>query len=116
MTDAPPAIQPGNPALRPLERRVLRFVDDGVGHDEIARRFRRSPEFIGRVVEMAGFPGRQAASAPDLVIEPLRPLERCILGWMDQGATPAAIAPRLHRSEDFVERVADLARYKLAAH
>jgi hypothetical protein len=116
MTEAPRVIQPGNPALRPLERRVLRFVDDGVEHDEIARRFRRSPEFIGRVVEMAGLPGRQAAPAPNLVSEPLRPLERCILGWMDQGASSAAIAPRFGKSEDFVERVADLARYKLAAY
>jgi hypothetical protein len=34
---------------------------------------------------------------------------------MDQGDTSATIAPRLHKSEDFVDRVADLARIKLAA-
>jgi hypothetical protein len=101
--------------LRPIERRVLRWMDDGVGNEEIARRFRRSPEFIGRVAEMAGLPGRQASPDPDRRLEPLRPLERCILGWIDQGATPAAIAPRLHKSEDFVERVAGFARIKLAA-
>jgi hypothetical protein len=101
--------------LRPLERRVLRWMDDGIENEEIARRFRRSPEFIGRVAEMAGYPGRHARPDPDLTLEPLRPLERCILGWMDQGDTAATIAPRLHKSEDFVDRVADLARIKLAA-
>lgn len=101
--------------LRPLERRVLRWMDDGVENEEIARRFRRSPEFIGRVAEMAGLPGRRATPRPDRAVQPLRPLERCILGWMDHGATPATIGPRLNKSPDFVERVADLARFKLGA-
>lgn len=109
-----PTVTPPGPDLRPLERRVLRWMDDGVGNDEIARRFRRSPEFIGRVAEMAGLPGRRATPEPDREVEPLRPLERCILGWIDQGVMPAAIAPRFYRSEEFVERVADLARFKLA--
>jgi hypothetical protein len=39
--------------LRPLERRVLRWREDGASFDEIAARFRRSPEFIERVVDMA---------------------------------------------------------------
>ena len=110
-----PTVTPHDQDLRPLERRVLRWTDDGVGNDEIGRRFRRSPEFIGRVAEMAGLPGRRATPEPDREVEPLRPLERCILGWIDQGVMPAAIAPRFYRSEDFVERVADLARFKLAA-
>ena len=96
--------------LRPIERRVLRLRDDGFRDAEIARRFRRSPEFIRRVIEMAGLPGRSAASDPG----GLRPVERCILGWREQGAAPADIAPRLHRSPGFVERVEGFARYKLA--
>ncbi len=115
-----PTVSPNDPdrhdaGLRPIERRVLRLMDDGVAEDEIARRFRRSPEFIGRVADMAGFPGRHARPGPDLTREPLRPLERCILGWIDQGDTPVTIAPRLHKSPDFVERVAGFARFKLAA-
>lgn len=101
--------------LRPIERRVLRFRDEGIENEEIARRFQRSPEFIGRVVDMAGLPGRRATPNPDRQLEPLRPLERCILGWIDQGVEPAAIAPRLNRSPDFVERVAGFAHIKLAA-
>lgn len=96
--------------LRPIERRVLRLTDDGVDHAEIARRFRRSPEFIGRVIEWARLPGRAAAPGQ----RALRPLERRILGWREQGTPHTEIAPRFHRSPDFVERVESLARYKLS--
>ena len=43
-------------SLRPVERRILRLVANGVDHGEIARRFRRRPEFVGRVIEFAGMP------------------------------------------------------------
>ena len=102
--------------LRPIERRVVRLADGGVDNVEIARRFRRSPEFIGRVIEMAGLPGRGGHSTrPDRASDhALRPVERCILGWLDRGAVPADIAVRLRRSTNYVERVEDLARFKLA--
>ncbi|MGZ4690385.1 MAG: hypothetical protein ACXVKA_00195 [Acidimicrobiia bacterium] len=102
--------------LRPIERRVVQLADGGVDHAEIARRFQRSPEFIGRVIEMAGLPGRvgRAGQVPAREEHTLRPVERCILGWLERGAVPADIAVRLHRSTSFVERVEDLARYKLA--
>ena len=100
-------------ALRPIERRVVQLADGGVDRLEIARRFQRSPEFIGRVIEMAGLPGRDAQRATGAPT--LRPVERCILGWLDRGAHSGDIALRLHRSADFVERIEDLARYKLAA-
>jgi hypothetical protein len=105
-----------HPGLRPIERRVVQLADGGVGTTEIARRFQRSPEFIGRVIEMAAFPGRadHDRRRPTGADHTLRPVERCILGWRERGAAPADIAQRLHRSPDFVERVEDLARYKLA--
>ena len=96
--------------LRPIERRVLRLADEGMDHAEIARRFRRSPEFIERVMDLARLPGRAAAGEAGI----LRPLERRILGWLDQGAAHAEIAPRFRRSPDFIERVERLANYKLS--
>jgi hypothetical protein len=96
--------------LRPMERRVLRLVDAGINDAEIAGRFRRSPEFIGRVIELARLPGRVASADS----RALRPVERCILSWRDQGAEYADIGPRLRRTPDFVERVESLARYKLS--
>lgn len=102
--------------LRPIERRVVQLADGGVDNIEIARRFQRSPEFIGRVIEMTELPGRgdHPARLSSDADHALRPVERCILGWRDRGAGPADIAIRLRRSTNFVERVEDLARFKLA--
>jgi DNA-binding CsgD family transcriptional regulator len=112
----PNATTTGMPTLRPIERRVVRLVNRGIGNVEIARRFRRSPEFIERVIEMTELPGRATrSSAPRADHDHrLRPVERCILGWIARGAGRDDIASRLHRSTNFVERVEDLARYKLA--
>jgi DNA-binding CsgD family transcriptional regulator len=96
--------------LRPLERRVLRLAEAGHDNADIARRFKRSPEFIGRVLDLARLPGRRPrAGRPS----GLRPLERRILRWREQGATYADIGPRFHRSPEFVERVERLAQHRL---
>jgi hypothetical protein len=97
--------------LRPLERCVLRLVDEGVEGSEIARRFRRSPGMIQRIVVMARLP--RATGAPALRSEGLRPLERRVLHWRDRGADYTEIGPRFRRSPAFIERVEVLARYKL---
>ena len=55
------ALHPGDsvPArgdvLRPLERRVLRWRGQGVSHDELAPRFRRSAAFLERVERLAHY-------------------------------------------------------------
>ncbi len=41
--------------LRPLERRVLRWRASGAGYDDLSPRFRRSPDFIRRVEELAQY-------------------------------------------------------------
>ena len=100
------------PALRPVERLVLRLVDEGVDDVEIARRFRRSPEMIRRITVMARLPRTEGARAvvPD---DGLRPLERRLLRWRHYGATYTEIGARFRRSPDFVARVEAFARYKL---
>jgi DNA-binding CsgD family transcriptional regulator len=99
------------PALRPVERLVLRLVDEGVGDVEIARRFGRSPEMIRRITAMARLPRTaDAGTVPD---GRLRPLERRLLRWLDSGATHAEIGTRFRRSPVFVARVETFARYKL---
>ena len=100
-----------NPTVRPLERRVLRLMERGVETEEIARRFRRSPEMIRRISEWAGLPGREHGRV--LQGDVLRPLERRVLRWRAQGLGYAEIAPRFRRSPDFVQRVERLAQYKL---
>ena len=41
--------------LRPLERRVLRWRASGVDYEDVSARFRRSPDFIRRVEELAKY-------------------------------------------------------------
>lgn len=100
-----------HPALRPLERRVVQLVDDGIGTAEIARRFRRSPEMITRIIGMAALPGRATAALARR--EVLRPLERRVLRWREGGADYDEIGARFGRSAAHVEQVEQLARYKL---
>src|SRR4026208_1261583 len=97
-------------ALRPIERRVLRLSEQGIDHAEIARRLRRSPDFVARVIDFARLPGRATRGGD----EGLRPVERRILDWRQRGADYSDIAPRFGRSPDFVERVERLAHYKLS--
>jgi hypothetical protein len=96
--------------LRPVERCVLRLVANGVDHVEIARRFRRQPEFVDRVIAYAGMPRNIVQPAGDA----LRPLERRILKWRASGAAHADIGRRFHRSAGHIQRIEELAAYKLA--
>jgi hypothetical protein len=96
--------------LRPLERCVLRLVHDGVDETEIGRRFRRRPEFVSRVIAYTRIP--RTGVAPEA--EELRPLERRILKWRADGADHAEIGRRFRRSAEHVERIEQLAGYKLA--
>jgi hypothetical protein len=97
--------------LRPVERRIRRLVQLETPRVDIAHQFRRTPEFIDRVIELSELSGR---TAPAPSSARLRPIERRILRWRDEGASHAEIGPRFHRSPGFVEQVETLARYKLA--
>ncbi len=96
--------------LRPVERCVLRLVADGVDHIEIARRFRRRPEFVDRVIAYSGMPRTGVRPAGEV----LRPVERRILKWRDGGAAHADIGQRFNRSAGHIQRIEQLAIYKLA--
>lgn len=94
--------------LRPLERRLLRLADEGIDEIELARRFRRSPDHIRRVLDLARLPGRRAPTER----ERLRPLERRLLRWRQQGASWSELADRFRRSTPGLAQVERLARYK----
>jgi hypothetical protein len=94
--------------LRPIERRVSRLADDGVLPAEIGRRFNRSEGYIEQVLVLAGVPGRAAPPASP----GLRPIERRLLRWREQGASPEELADRFRRGPGYIERVLALADYK----
>lgn len=96
--------------LRPLERRILALKDAGEDDIQIGRRFKRSPQFISRVTELARLDGRHAVATA----AGLRPLERRVLDLRDRGISREELARRFRRSPDHVARVEHLARYKLA--
>jgi hypothetical protein len=89
---------------------MLRLVDEGVDEQEICRRFKRGPRFVQQVIELARV-SREADGRPDT--HRLRPLERRVLQWRQQGAGYDELAPRFRRSPEFIERVEALATYKL---
>ena len=95
--------------LRPVERRIRQLAGEGVSEDEIAERFRRSPEWVRRVLAWSRMPRSGRPDSPS----PLRPLERRVLQWRHEGADHDAIGTRFHRGGDFIEQVERMARYKL---
>ncbi len=101
-----------SPNLRPVERRVLRMREAGLPDEEVARRFRRSPEWVARVRVLAALHTNDAVPPRGDV---LRPLERRILRWRGDGASYDSLSPRFRRSPEFLERVERLARYRLGA-
>ena len=100
---------PHDPRLRPIERRILRLIDEGTDDAEIGRRFRRSPEWVARVRVLAQHPRTGQHMQGDV----LRPLERRVLRWRAAGAEYEQISPRFRRSPGFLRQVETLAHYKL---
>ena len=94
--------------LRPLERRVSKLAADGVLPAEIGRRFNRSEDFVERVLVLADLPGR---SAPEPT-SGLRPIERRVLRWREEGVSTVEMADRFRRGPGYIEQVLDLADYK----
>src|ERR1017187_4297925 len=98
--------------LRPIERRIRRLVAAGVDPAEVAWRFRRSRRSVSQILALSSRPHRESSSSTNPQV--LRPLERRILAWREAGASYAEIGARFRRSPQFVRRVEDLARAKLA--
>jgi len=95
----------------PMERRMTRLAEEGLGEEEIARRFRRSPGFVQRVLELAHVPRQGDGRRPG----GLRPVERRVLKWREDGASSSDIAARFRRQPRSIEQIERLARYKLSA-
>lgn len=94
-------------ALRPIERRVLELQREGVVVDEIADRFKRSPDFVRRMISWTEIPrtGRTTDRR-------LTPRQRRVLDLRAQGESHAEIAARFNKGERFIRQVEGLAHFK----
>jgi len=96
--------------LRPIERRITSLAASGLTPAETGRRFRRSGDYVQRVLQLANLPGRDGPPATPAA--GLRPLERRLIRWRDEGADPREVAAKFRRSAEHIERVLALADYK----
>lgn len=96
--------------LRPIERRMRRLADAGATDVEIAWRFRRTPRYVRQVMTLSDRPRGHAHPQPSAA---LRPIERRVLRWRDDGADYNELAARFRRRPAFIRQVEQLARYKL---
>jgi len=80
---------------------MSRLAEEGLGEEEIARRFRRSPGFVQRVLELARVPRHGDGRRPGA----LRPVERRVLKWRDDGESTSDIAARFRRQPRSIEQI-----------
>lgn len=96
-------------ALRPVERRVMTMVDEGVAISDIAGRIKRSPAHVRRVIMWArtprsGPPSRRLPAA----------LENRVIELRRRGESYERIGQRLKRSPRFVQQVEGFAHLRKA--
>ena len=116
-------------SLRPIERRILKLrtgMLDGEEHsaEELAEKFHRSPDQIERIGQMAAWKlehkGEAGATGDHDAgdVTELRPIERRILklrtGELDgEQHSAEELAEKFHRSPDQIERIGQMAAWKL---
>ncbi len=83
----------------------------GVTPAETGRRFHRSDRYVEQVLRLAQIP-RTTDARPSSAGSDLRPLERRLLRWRDEGTDPADLATMFGRTPEHIERVLALVDYK----
>ena len=98
--------------LRPLERTILRLLDDGQSLPQISRRVDRKPGTVGRILAMidhkSDIPAQERRAS-----SPLRPVERVVLRLRANGESYGEIGNRLRKSGTHVRRIESYAKAKL---
>ncbi len=97
-----------NDRLRPIERRILELHRQGVDHGEIGARFRKSPEFVGRVLAWIEIPREPRGPR----MEGHRAVERRVLDLRSQGLSHEEIGKRFARDARYSRRIEELARLR----
>lgn len=104
----------GLQSLRPVERVVIRLMEDGHSSAEVARRLGRRPRSVEQIHWLASqrMSGHlpPASSGDD---SRLTPIERCVLRRLEAGENYGDIGNRVMRSGAQVRRIETWARFKL---
>ena len=95
--------------LRPLERCVLAMHAEGVAVGEIARRIRRSPAHVERIMAWTELPRSGPARRTSA-----RALERRVLKLRARGESYDQIGHRFKRSARSIRQIEGLAHYRMA--
>jgi DNA-binding CsgD family transcriptional regulator len=86
---------------------MVALRDSGVGLGDIAVRFRKTPDFVERVLRLAEIPRR-----PRTDDRRLRPIERRVLDMRAEGLDRDEIGRRFKRSERSIRQIEGLALYR----
>lgn len=93
--------------LRPIERRVLDMRNGNVPLDEIATRFRKTPEFVERLIGWTEIPRNGSSSERQLT-----PIQRRVLDLRADGESHSEIAAKFRKTERYIRQVEGLAHFK----
>jgi DNA-binding NarL/FixJ family response regulator len=93
--------------LRPIERRILDMLREGVGVAEIASRLRRSTEFVERMISWTEIPRNG-----NVTDRHLTPIQQRVLDLRATGETREEIASRFKKGEAYIRQVEGLAHFK----
>ena len=90
-----------------MERRVVRMREAGDSVETVARKFRKSPDFIERVLRMIEIPrsGEARRRQPT-------PLQNVVLALRAKGESHESIARRFRKSDRFIRQVEGHARFQ----
>ncbi len=89
---------------------MTRMAEAGLTPAETGRRFHRSERYVEQVLRLAEVP-RAADDQPNPV-GALRPLERRLVRWRDEGVDAGEVAAMFARTPEHIERVLALVDYK----
>lgn len=93
--------------LRPIERRVLDMHNDDVPVDEIASRFRKTPEFVERLIGWTDIPRNGSTTERYLT-----PIQRRVLDLRAGGESHSEIAAKFKKTERYIRQIEGLAHFK----
>ena len=87
------------------------MAEAGLTPAETGRRFHRSERYVEQVLRLAQVP-RASDDQSNPVGAPLRPLERRLVRWRDEGVDAGEVAAMFGRTPEHIERVLALVDYK----